>query len=109
MAKYQMLLLAIFIATLVCLEIAAAGATEQLEQTEKQGALVGSKNRSPYLNCAAACDYRCSKAGLHKRCLKYCNICCGKCQCVPPGTAGNREVCPCYNEMKNSRGGHKCP
>ncbi|XP_024537243.1 uncharacterized protein LOC9649775 isoform X2 [Selaginella moellendorffii] len=61
------------------------------------------------INCGSACDYRCSKADAHDRCIKYCNICCGKCNCVPPGTYGNKETCPCYNNLKNSKGGPKCP
>ena len=61
------------------------------------------------INCRAACAYRCSKASRAKLCLKDCNICCGKCNCVPPGTAGNREVCPCYANLKNSKGTGKCP
>ncbi|KAJ7566247.1 hypothetical protein O6H91_02G094100 [Diphasiastrum complanatum] len=61
------------------------------------------------IDCASACNYRCSKASLHKRCIKYCNICCGNCKCVPSGTSGNKEECPCYNELKNSKGGPKCP
>ncbi|EFJ22284.1 hypothetical protein SELMODRAFT_99234, partial [Selaginella moellendorffii] len=60
-------------------------------------------------DCPSACDYRCSKASLHNRCIKFCNICCRKCNCVPPGTAGNKEKCPCYNNIKNSKGGPKCP
>ncbi|CAI0451859.1 unnamed protein product [Linum tenue] len=43
------------------------------------------------------------------RCLKYCGICCDKCQCVPSGTYGNKDECPCYRDMKNSKGKPKCP
>eukprot|EP00249_Psilotum_nudum_P004503 c18014_g1_i2 orf=246-581(-) len=60
-------------------------------------------------DCPAACTYRCSKASKHKPCIFYCNLCCSKCLCVPPGTFGHKELCPCYNNMKNSRGGPKCP
>ncbi|KAK9273293.1 hypothetical protein L1049_018100 [Liquidambar formosana] len=35
--------------------------------------------------------------------------CCAKCLCVPPGTYGNKQVCPCYNNWKTKRGGPKCP
>ncbi|EFJ09718.1 hypothetical protein SELMODRAFT_129438, partial [Selaginella moellendorffii] len=60
-------------------------------------------------DCTKECNRRCSKAGRPKRCLKCCNICCAKCHCVPPGTYGNRETCPCYATMTNHRGGLKCP
>ncbi|KAF3503186.1 hypothetical protein F2Q69_00044229 [Brassica cretica] len=29
--------------------------------------------------------------------------------CVPSGTYGNRDECPCYRDMKNSKGQPKCP
>ncbi|XWS28332.1 hypothetical protein CRYUN_Cryun25bG0059300 [Craigia yunnanensis] len=28
---------------------------------------------------------------------------------VPPGTYGNKQYCPCYNNWKTKRGGPKCP
>ncbi|KAL2941984.1 Gibberellin-regulated protein 6 [Bienertia sinuspersici] len=27
----------------------------------------------------------------------------------PPGTYGNKQLCPCYNNWKTKRGGPKCP
>ncbi|KAL3844390.1 hypothetical protein ACJIZ3_001793 [Penstemon smallii] len=59
--------------------------------------------------CNSKCDVRCSKASLQKRCLKYCGICCTKCNCVPSGTSGNKDECPCYRDIKNSKGNPKCP
>ncbi|KAJ6700076.1 GIBBERELLIN-REGULATED PROTEIN 13 [Salix purpurea] len=35
--------------------------------------------------------------------------CCAKCLCVPAGTYGNKQSCPCYNNWKTKRGGPKCP
>ncbi|KAJ7296140.1 hypothetical protein O6H91_Y141600 [Diphasiastrum complanatum] len=64
---------------------------------------------TPPINCTSACDYRCSVAKNHEPCLKYCNICCLTCHCVPSGTSGNKGECPCYNNWKNSKGGPKCP
>ncbi|TYI83291.1 hypothetical protein E1A91_D05G283000v1 [Gossypium mustelinum] len=55
------------------------------------------------------CKIRCSKAGIRARCLKYCGICCAKCKCVPSGTYGNKHECPCYRDLKNSKGKPKCP
>ncbi|KAG6397215.1 hypothetical protein SASPL_143381 [Salvia splendens] len=59
--------------------------------------------------CGEKCGVRCSKAGLKKRCLKYCGICCEECKCVPSGTFGNKSECPCYRDKLNSKGNPKCP
>ncbi|KAH9328257.1 hypothetical protein KI387_000365, partial [Taxus chinensis] len=39
------------------------------------------------IDCGKECRRRCSKASEHDDCLKYCGICCQKCNCVPPGTS----------------------
>ncbi|KAI4346398.1 hypothetical protein L6164_007295 [Bauhinia variegata] len=61
------------------------------------------------IDCAAKCKYRCSKSWKHKMCIKTCNTCCQRCNCVPPGTVGNKEVCPCYAKMTTHGGRPKCP
>ncbi|XP_018438571.1 gibberellin-regulated protein 12-like [Raphanus sativus] len=60
-------------------------------------------------DCPAACDVRCSATSHKSACLMYCNLCCKKCLCVPSGTYGNKEECPCYNNLKTKEGGPKCP
>ncbi|XP_057964055.1 peamaclein-like [Malania oleifera] len=62
---------------------------------------------SPF--CGKKCGDRCVNAGYKDRCLKYCGICCEKCKCVPSGTYGNKHECPCYRDLKNSKGNPKCP
>ncbi|XP_031498393.1 protein RSI-1-like [Nymphaea colorata] len=59
--------------------------------------------------CGARCSYRCSATHHRKPCMFFCQKCCAKCLCVPPGTYGNREYCPCYNNWKTQEGGPKCP
>ncbi|GKV48893.1 hypothetical protein SLEP1_g55680 [Rubroshorea leprosula] len=59
--------------------------------------------------CGPRCTARCSKTQYRKPCLFFCQKCCAKCLCVPPGTYGNKQVCPCYNNWKTKRGGPKCP
>ncbi|MCL7032281.1 hypothetical protein MKW94_030637 [Papaver nudicaule] len=59
--------------------------------------------------CAGACEVRCSATSHKKPCLLYCNQCCNKCLCVPSGTFGHKEECPCYNNWKTKEGGPKCP
>ncbi|KAL9290887.1 Gibberellin-regulated protein 13 [Arabidopsis thaliana] len=59
--------------------------------------------------CGPRCGDRCSNTQYKKPCLFFCNKCCNKCLCVPPGTYGNKQVCPCYNNWKTKSGGPKCP
>ncbi|KAJ3673042.1 hypothetical protein LUZ60_006416 [Juncus effusus] len=60
--------------------------------------------------CGKKCDGRCSAKGEASRCKPYCLMCCAKCNCVPSGTYGNKDECPCYRDMvspKTKRS--KCP
>ncbi|XP_044506527.1 gibberellin-regulated protein 4-like [Mangifera indica] len=59
--------------------------------------------------CPSQCTRRCSKTQHHKPCMFFCQKCCRKCLCVPPGFYGNKQVCPCYNNWKTKEGGPKCP
>ncbi|XP_061362987.1 gibberellin-regulated protein 13-like [Gastrolobium bilobum] len=59
--------------------------------------------------CGPRCTNRCSNTQYKKPCMFFCQKCCAKCLCVPPGTYGNKQVCPCYNNWKTKRGGPKCP
>ncbi|KAK7295365.1 hypothetical protein RJT34_18272 [Clitoria ternatea] len=59
--------------------------------------------------CPSQCSRRCSQTQYHKPCMFFCQKCCRKCLCVPPGYYGNKAVCPCYNNWKTKEGGPKCP
>ncbi|KAJ7974408.1 Gibberellin-regulated protein [Quillaja saponaria] len=59
--------------------------------------------------CQPQCKRRCGKTQYHKPCMFFCQKCCRKCLCVPPGFYGNKAVCPCYNNWKTKEGGPKCP
>ncbi|OEL29433.1 Gibberellin-regulated protein 6 [Dichanthelium oligosanthes] len=59
--------------------------------------------------CGGEFRRRCSKTHHKKPCLLFCNKCCAKCLCVPPGTYGNKNTCPCYDNWKTKKGGPKCP
>ncbi|KAL7151738.1 hypothetical protein ABFS83_04G051700 [Erythranthe nasuta] len=63
----------------------------------------------PQNQCASQCNRRCSATSHLNNCLLFCNKCCNTCLCVPPGTYGNKECCPCYNNWKTKEGGPKCP
>ncbi|XP_054807271.1 gibberellin-regulated protein 6-like [Prosopis cineraria] len=59
--------------------------------------------------CPGQCTRRCSQTQYKKPCMFFCQKCCAKCLCVPPGFYGNKALCPCYNNWKTKRGGPKCP
>ncbi|TYI18441.1 hypothetical protein ES332_A07G091200v1 [Gossypium tomentosum] len=61
------------------------------------------------IDCKPRCSYRCSATSHKKPCMFFCLKCCSKCLCVPPGTYGNKQICPCYNNWKTKDGGPKCP
>ncbi|XP_077229492.1 gibberellin-regulated protein 12-like isoform X2 [Tasmannia lanceolata] len=60
-------------------------------------------------DCPNKCAYRCSATSHKKPCMFYCIKCCTECLCVPSGTYGHREECPCYNQWKTKEGKPKCP
>ncbi|MQL98793.1 hypothetical protein Taro_031509 [Colocasia esculenta] len=64
--------------------------------------------------CDTKCKARCAKASVHDRCLFNCGVCCKACNCVPSGTYGNKDECPCYRDKVTSGSGKrikkpKCP
>ncbi|CAD5177598.1 peamaclein-like [Musa acuminata AAA Group] len=61
--------------------------------------------------CKSKCKVRCAKAGVMDRCLYYCGMCCEECKCVPSGTYGNKDECPCYRDKvtKDDKKKSKCP
>ncbi|XP_040997859.1 gibberellin-regulated protein 9-like [Juglans microcarpa x Juglans regia] len=61
------------------------------------------------INCSSACSKRCKKASRKKRCTRACKSCCMRCHCVPPGTYGNKNACPCYARLKTHGNKLKCP
>ncbi|KAL2937231.1 Gibberellin-regulated protein 11 [Bienertia sinuspersici] len=52
---------------------------------------------------------RCSTTKRPNLCKRACGSCCSKCNCVPPGTYGNYEACPCYGNLTTHDNKHKCP
>ncbi|GJN00078.1 hypothetical protein PR202_ga17233 [Eleusine coracana subsp. coracana] len=72
------------------------------------GGVPGGGNLKPW-ECSPQCARRCGNTQYKKACLTFCNKCCAKCLCVPPGFYGNKAACPCYNNWKTKEGGPKCP
>ncbi|XP_009383268.2 gibberellin-regulated protein 12 [Musa acuminata AAA Group] len=102
-----------FLILLVCCAAMAASAKDlPAEEFGVSLAEKGHKHKHSGFSeaeCPGACQYRCSKTAYKKPCLFFCQKCCFKCRCVPPGTYAHKEVCPCYNNWKTKRGGPKCP
>ncbi|XP_030541467.1 gibberellin-regulated protein 11-like [Rhodamnia argentea] len=63
----------------------------------------------PHLDCDGACAVRCQLSSRPRICKRACGTCCARCDCVPPGTSGNYDACPCYANMTTHGGRHKCP
>ncbi|KAK3423831.1 hypothetical protein EUGRSUZ_F00595 [Eucalyptus grandis] len=63
----------------------------------------------PNIDCDGACDARCRLSSRPHLCKRACGTCCTRCDCVPPGTSGNYDACPCYANMTTHGGRHKCP
>ncbi|XP_061355822.1 gibberellin-regulated protein 1-like isoform X2 [Gastrolobium bilobum] len=61
------------------------------------------------IDCKGACAARCRLASRQNMCHRACGSCCRRCNCVPPGTAGNQEKCPCYASLTTHGGRRKCP
>ncbi|KAI3460398.1 hypothetical protein Pfo_017061, partial [Paulownia fortunei] len=61
------------------------------------------------IDCGVACAARCRLASRQNLCKRACGTCCARCNCVPPGTSGNQELCPCYYTMTTQGGRRKCP
>ncbi|KAH7439880.1 hypothetical protein KP509_04G080000 [Ceratopteris richardii] len=100
-------LLVLLLVTAFCM-VTVSFAHDRKEYMMKSDPTTGMMNSS--VDCESKCQYRCSKSSRWKICYRDCVACCRACDgCVPPGTAGNREVCPCYANLKNSKGTGKCP
>ncbi|GAV63618.1 GASA domain-containing protein [Cephalotus follicularis] len=61
------------------------------------------------IDCDGACGVRCQLSSRPNLCKRACGTCCQRCDCVPPGTYGNYEMCPCYANMTTHGGRRKCP
>ncbi|XP_008803456.1 snakin-2 [Phoenix dactylifera] len=61
------------------------------------------------INCGEACSARCRLSSRPNLCKRACGTCCSRCNCVPPGTYGNYETCPCYAALTTHGGARKCP
>ncbi|CAH9061424.1 unnamed protein product [Cuscuta epithymum] len=73
------------------------------------GDLQQNSHSPPTINCGYACSRRCREASRQKMCNRACKTCCQRCNCVPPGTYGNHQLCPCYALLRTHHNRPKCP
>ena len=81
----------------------------ELSNPQSHGTLLGSGTQSTYFSEIGTCSIRCSKSSRPNLCKRACGTCCGRCSCVPPGTNGNYDSCPCYSALTTHGGVRKCP
>ncbi|CAN6335434.1 unnamed protein product [Urochloa humidicola] len=109
MAKAKALALLVCFLCLIALASAAEIIGVVGEDIDNHKGKNDGKGKLKPSQCSGECRRRCSKTHHKKPCLFFCNKCCAKCLCVPPGTYGNKDACPCYNNWKTNEGGPKCP
>ncbi|KAI4357378.1 hypothetical protein L6164_001330 [Bauhinia variegata] len=104
MALFSKLLVASLLMSLLLLHVDADDhPPAHASESQREGSLL------QQIDCDGACKARCQKASRQRMCHRACGTCCKRCNCVPPGTAGNQEVCPCYANMTTHGGRRKCP
>ncbi|KAH6820288.1 GAST1-like protein 1 [Perilla frutescens var. hirtella] len=64
---------------------------------------------TPKIDCGSACAARCKLSSRPNLCKRACGTCCARCSCVPPGTYGNYDACPCYASLTTRDNKPKCP
>ncbi|KAL2575050.1 hypothetical protein AAZV13_17G224700 [Glycine max] len=97
------LIIASLLASLLLLHFVDADQSEPQAHAQTQGSLL------QQIDCNGACAARCRLSSRPRLCQRACGTCCRRCNCVPPGTAGNQEVCPCYASLTTHGGKRKCP
>ncbi|KAG7579609.1 Colipase [Arabidopsis thaliana x Arabidopsis arenosa] len=66
-------------------------------------------DNAPKIDCKSRCQERCMLSSRPNLCHRACETCCARCNCVPPGTYGNYDKCPCYANLTTHGGRRKCP
>ncbi|XP_039172169.1 gibberellin-regulated protein 1-like isoform X1 [Eucalyptus grandis] len=94
----------LIVASLLLLQVAAA----DVQDSQAKGD-VAEKTLLKKMDCGGACSARCRLSSRPRLCQRACGTCCARCDCVPPGTSGNLDACPCYASLTTHRNKRKCP
>ncbi|KAH7523512.1 gibberellin-regulated protein 1 [Ziziphus jujuba] len=103
MAISKLVILSLLISLLAIYLVEASTPSKKYDGNIEKSSLDGK------IDCGGACAARCQKSSRPRLCKRACGTCCQRCNCVPPGTAGNQEVCPCYAALTTHGGRRKCP
>ncbi|PIN02221.1 hypothetical protein CDL12_03928 [Handroanthus impetiginosus] len=112
MKLLSMLLIAIFfIQAFLEVEVSSVSDSAHTLSPDAAGNFRGllKKHHPKRINCNYAYSRRCSKSSRKNVCHRACKSCCATCDCVPPGTFGNKDFCPCYANLKTHGNKPKCP
>ncbi|KAL7610159.1 snakin-2 [Lactuca sativa] len=106
-----LLIISIFLISLS--QVSSSSSSEAgIEAQAHQPQVVKGPNRRflGFVDCGSLCAVRCGKHSRPNVCTRACGTCCQRCNCVPPGTHGNREQCgSCYTDMLTHGNRPKCP
>ncbi|KAJ9186454.1 hypothetical protein P3X46_002026 [Hevea brasiliensis] len=104
MSISKLLIVSVLISSLLLLHFAEADHHQPTVNSN-----LAPTNPPKKIDCGSACTARCQLSSRPHLCKRACGTCCARCNCVPPGTAGNYEVCPCYASLTTHGGRRKCP
>nr|XP_009618881.1 snakin-2-like [Nicotiana tomentosiformis] len=106
-SKYKALIASLIFLILFLL---SAAEDHELSSSNNIDAISKSLKARPHtIDCGKECTRRCKLASRQKMCKRACGTCCARCNCVPPGTSGNENVCSCYSTMITHGNRRKCP
>ncbi|MED6223043.1 hypothetical protein PIB30_070186 [Stylosanthes scabra] len=108
MAFSRTLIASSLLLTLLLLHIAQAHQTMMTMSTT----YIGAPTPTPLpktLDCGVECERRCKLSSRPNLCKRACGSCCKICKCVPEGTSGHHDSCPCYKNLTTRHQIHKCP
>ncbi|XP_059654012.1 snakin-2-like [Cornus florida] len=104
MATSKVVVVSLFLSLLVLFHAQAADQSNEVTRNS-----VSDSTSSITMDCGGACASRCALSSRPRLCKRACGTCCARCNCVPPGTSGNQDVCPCYANMTTRNNKRKCP
>ncbi|XP_044493939.1 snakin-2-like isoform X2 [Mangifera indica] len=100
----------ILLAAMLLFFIAQVSSDVNIEEQNNQELKEAKRGLLTLIDCAGLCKGRCRLHSRQNVCTRACGTCCMRCNCVPPGTSGNREKCgPCYTDMTTHHNKTKCP